>query len=206
MDQTITVNFIMQNGEKMDIVAVNDFVRRQVKGSGKTYSPDLSFEDIAKHAEEQMALGHFNKGYRDGVHIVTGSKDIAKHFICPFAKINEQSELKAEVVRRRPDEDPYIQIRVINGHPLPSGKVEFILYRHDVLAENNEHTTDSEWELISIHAIADGIETLPMGSVTMMRNQMKLTGGTKAHYSSEEWAASVCFWQQYAAISAPEEK
>lgn len=190
----------------MKKVAVNDFVRRQVKGSGKTYSPDLSFEDIAKHAEEQMALGNFREGYRKGVRIVQGLKEMANHFYCPFATINESSKLKAELVRRKPDEEPYIQIRVINGDPLPSGKVEFILYRHDVLAENNEQSTEAEWELISIHAIPEEVDTLPMGPVTMMRNQMKLPGGTKAHYSSKEWAASVRFWQRYAAISNAEEK
>ncbi len=190
----------------MNKVAVNDFVNRQVKGSGKTYSPELSFEDIAKHAEEQMALGNFNKGYRDGVRIVQGSPEVAKHFYCPFVKIDENSKLKAEVVRRRPDEEPYIQIRVVNIDPRPSGKVEFILYRHDVLEENNEHTTDSEWELISIHAIPEGVDTLPMGPVTMMRNQLEMPGGTKAYYTSEEWAESVRFWQQYAAISNAEEK
>ena len=80
--------------------------------------------------------------------------------------------------------------------------IEYILYRHDVLAENNEHSTDTEWELISIHAIPIGLDKLPMGPVTMMRNQLELTGGTKAHYSSEEWAEAVRFWQKYAALDS----
>ena len=41
---------------------------------------------------------------------------------------------------------------------------------------------------------------MPIGPVTMMRNQLDLNGGTKAEYSSEEWANSVRFWQKYAAI------
>ena len=36
-----------------------------------------------------------------------------------------------------------------------------------------------------------------MKPTTMMRNQLKLPGGTKAFYSSEEWAKSVLFWQNY---------
>ena len=39
-----------------------------------------------------------------------------------------------------------------------------------------------------------------MGFVTMMRNQLELPGGTKARYSSEEWAESVKFWQEFAAL------
>lgn len=184
----------------MENVAVNDFVRRQVKGSGKTYSPDLSFEDVTEHAETQMAAGEFKEGYREGVRIVSGSKEIAEKFICPFTKIDEQTELVSKVVKRRPDEEMYIQVRAVNAEPISTGKVEFILYHHDVLAENDEQTTDSDWELISIHALPEGVDKLPMGPVTMMRNQLELPGGTKAHYSSAQWAASVRFWQQYAAV------
>jgi hypothetical protein len=34
----------------------------------------------------------------------------------------------------------------------------------------------------------------------MMRNQLELPGGTKAKYSSEEWAESVSFWHKHAAL------
>lgn len=184
----------------MQKVAVNEFVRRQIKGSGKTYSPDLSFEEIAKHAAARMDAGNFKEGYRKGVRIVSGSKEIAEKFICPFAKINENTELVSIMVQRRPEEEPYIQTRAVNAKPISTGKVEFILYGHDVLAENNEQTTEAEWELISIHAIPEGVDNLPMGPVTMMRNQLELPGGTSAHYSSDDWAESVHFWQQYAAV------
>ncbi len=63
-----------------------------------------------------------------------------------------------------------------------------------------KNSTDSEWELISIHAIPNGVNKMPMGPVTMMRNQLNLEGGTKAQYTSEEWAESVKFWSKYAAL------
>ena len=44
----------------MKKVAVNDFVLRQVKGSGKTYSDHLSFDEIVIDAESQMARGFIN--------------------------------------------------------------------------------------------------------------------------------------------------
>ena len=50
----------------MEKVAVNAFVTRQVKGSGKTYSSSLTFEEIAKDAENQMKKEAFRHGYRDG--------------------------------------------------------------------------------------------------------------------------------------------
>lgn len=184
----------------MEKVAVNDFVRRQVKGSGKTYSVSLSFEEIAKDAQEQMINGNFSEGYRDGVRIIKASNEFVKEFVCPFVKIDANTELISSFVKRREDEEPYIQTRAKSGAPLEAGKVEYILYRNDVLAENNEQSTNEDWELISIHAIPVGIEKLPMGPVTMMRNQLGLKGGTKANYSSDDWAEAVHFWQKFAAL------
>ena len=66
-------------------VAVNEFVRRQVKGSGKTYSKTMSFEAIAEHAQIQMGNGHFSKGYRDGVRIVHCNISIISEF---FSRLN----------------------------------------------------------------------------------------------------------------------
>ncbi|MBC8214057.1 MAG: DUF3228 family protein [Candidatus Marinimicrobia bacterium] len=182
-------------------VAVSDFVKRQIVGSGKTFAVGLSFESIAKHAEIQLRKGHFRNGYRDGVILVKVDTTLIHHFVCPFIKITENTKLKAVVTKRRPNEEPYIQIRAINGTPLKTGSAELILYRHDVLAETNEQSSNSEWEVISFHAIPEGLEKMPMGPTTMMRNQLQLEGGTKAKYSSDEWAESVKFWQEYAVLS-----
>ena len=184
----------------MEKVAVNKFVRRQIKGSGKTYSESLSFEKIADDAEKQMENGSFIEGYRDGVRIVFGSDHLTNEFSCPFVRIDKNTELISKVVCRQDGEDSYIQIRAKSGTLVKLGRVEYILYRHDVLLENNEQSTDKDWELISIHAIPVGIKKLPMGPVTMMRNQLELKGGTKAHYSSDDWADAVKFWQEYAAL------
>ena len=181
-------------------VAVNKFVRRQTKESGKSFSNQLSFEDIALHAELQMSAGHFKEGYRDGVRLVAAAADITKQFTCPFVKIDVTTELSAKYAQRRPNENFYIQVRAKAGTLLNAGKVELILYRHDVLVENDEQSTAAEWELISFHALPEGIDEMPMGPVTMMRNQLKLAGGTKANYSAAEWAHSVEFWQHYAAL------
>ena len=181
-------------------VSVNDFVRRQVKASGRTYATDLTFEEISSHAEEQLIKGHYTEGYRNGVILVQADPKLIHHFICPFTKITEKTTLEAKMVRRRPEEEPYIQMRALNGTLLKTGSVNLILYHHDVLSETNEQTSDEDWELISFHALPQGIDKMPMGPVTMMRNQLQLPGGTKASYESEKWAQSVKFWQEYAVL------
>ena len=184
----------------MEKVGVNKFVTRQIKGSGKTYSNKLTFSEIALDAQSQMAKKSYDEGYRDGVRIVQGSKENIKYFHCPFVKINSNTQLISRVVKRQDNEESYIQTRAVTGKQLKAEKVEYILYRHDILAENRENSTNKDWELISIHAIPKGVDKMPMGPVTMMRNQLNLEGGTSANYTSEEWAEAVEFWQKYAEL------
>ena len=185
---------------KNQSVAVNPFVRRQVKGSGKSFAVDLSFETMAHLAEKRLNLpgNHIFPGYRDGVCLVRAEKKYNSHFFSPLIKINDSTPLIAHVVKRRSGEEPYIQIRATKGSPAIAFHVDFILYRHVVLSETNEHSSDANWDLISINALPKGFNSMPMGPVTMMRNQLELPGGTRASYSSKEWAVSVSFWQKYA--------
>ena len=78
------------------------------------------------------------------------------------------------------NEQFYIQTRALNGTPEKAYHVDFILYRHDVLAENREHSTCADWELISFNVLPKGFDSMPMGPITMMRNQLQLPGGTAA--------------------------
>ena len=64
-------------------VGVNDFVRRQIKGSGKTYS-SLSYQEIAGYAENEINNKNFEKGYRDGVVVIKLKKELVDKFHCPF--------------------------------------------------------------------------------------------------------------------------
>ena len=182
------------------IVAVNEFVRRQTMYSGKTYSEELSFEFFAKHAEQKIINKEFREGYRPEVRIVKLDKKYLNKVICPYVRITKSTKLSAQIVKRRENEEPYIQIRALNGKLIKAGIVELILYHHDILYENDENSTDADWELISINALPEGIKSMPMGPITMMRNQLELVGGTKAKYSSDEWASSVQFWQKFLPI------
>ena len=180
-------------------VGLNSFVKRQTKGSGKTYST-LSFEIIRKHAEDQLRLKKYRSGYRNGVILVSVDSTNLKKFICPIVRINENTIFETEPIRRRNNEEIYLSTKALNGKPVKIGAVDLVLYRNDVLQETHEEETNKEWELISFHAIPKGIKELPMGAITMMRNQLCLRGGTKGHYSSKQWAESVYFWQQYALL------
>ena len=177
-------------------VKASKFVERQKKGTGKTYSDSLSFSEIATIAEEKLNSGDYIDGYRDGVVLIELKDDTAKQFICPLIKIDKNTILSAKNIQRRKDEEYYIQIRALNGKSLATHQVDLVLYRNDVLKETNEVSTNADWELIAFMANPEKIN-IPMGPVTMMRNQLQLKGGTKGIYSSENWAQSIQFWQKY---------
>ena len=185
-------------------VQVNNFVKRQTKSSGKAYSEELSFDFFAKYAQKKLIKNEFIEGYRPEVRIVKLENKYVHKVFCPYVRITKETRLSAKVVKRREDEDFYIQVRAMNGNLVGSGSVDLILYRNDILLENNENTTNADWELVSINAIPKGVKSMPMGPITMMRNQLELNGGTKAEYSSDEWAKSVQFWQTYAPIQPRE--
>ena len=180
-------------------IGINSFVERQVKGSGKTYST-LSFKKIRNHAEKRLLDRKFKAGYREGVILVSVEKELLKNFISPIVRIDKNTKLESTPKKRRANEELYISTKALNGRPLKIGGVDLILYRFDVLGETNERETNKYWELIAFHAIPKQFNSLPMGPVTMMRNQLELRGGSKGHYSSEEWAEGVRFWQQYALL------
>ena len=186
----------------METIGVSKFIKDQLKRGGKSELINISLLDVAKQAEKALNKKKFRQGYRDGVIIIDISdNDFCKNFICPLVKIDKNTKLFSQSTKRRPEEEPYIQTKALNGERLKTIMVELILYRKDVLEETNENSTNSDWELIAFHAIPEGIENLPMKPETMMRNQLQLEGGTKAHYSSEEWAESVNFWQKYALLT-----
>ena len=136
----------------MTTIGINDFVRRQLKNTGKTYSL-LSFEEIAKYAEIQVNKNLYKKGYRDGVILVEVENNLIHNFICPFVKITDKTILKSEIKKRREEEEGYIRIKALNGETLKTGTVELILYRHDVLNATNENTSNSDWEFNSARTL-----------------------------------------------------
>ena len=187
----------------MQTIGISSFVRQQIMKDSKSELLNISLEEVALAAQEKLNSGDFKNGYRDGVAIVEiADNQFCKNFECPIVKIDQYTKLNCQSTKRRVDEEPYLQIKAINGTRLKTNLVEIILYRHDVLKETNENSTSSDWELIAFHAIPEGIDKLPMKPVTMMRNQLQLEGGTKAHYSSEEWAQAVNFWNKYALLSS----
>ena len=77
--------------------------------------------------------------------------------------------------------------------------VQIVCYRADVLAADNNRTTEAEWEIVAILAQLDKI--VPMHPTTMLRNSNHDEGGTQRSYTAQEWADAEEYWSTHAYAS-----
>jgi hypothetical protein len=183
-------------------VACGSFVKRQTKESGYSHF-EGNWDQLEVIAESRLNKGLSNsgfdcvhQGYRDGVVLV----DMPPAFFrSAIIELNEKSKLKASYAPRRSGEDSFIRLSA-QGKKQFAKYASVVLYRHDVLAENNERETDAEWEIVCIKARTTEEED-PLHYYTMARNYLELPGGTKGNFSADDFAKSIVYWSQHAMTS-----
>lgn len=172
-------------------IVASTFVKRQVKGSGLSYS-DYSFEKIAQMTIDAYLQGKIKPGYRDGVILVQLPP---KGFYCSIVKLSRFSIISSSYKTRQVNEESRL-VSSSFGTTIPAEEVNIVLYSHDVLLEGNENSDlTADYEIVSINVSPKG--GIPMNPYTMARNQLVLPGGTAANYSSEKWAEAVYFWHNH---------
>jgi Protein of unknown function (DUF3228). len=173
-------------------VACGEFVKRQTPESGYSHF-DGSWELLESLAEANLLVhAQVRPGYKDGVVLV----DLPPYnFYSAIVKLDSQSRLSANYAPRRLGEDPFIRISA-KADKQPAKYASVVLYRWDVLAENDERETDAEWEIVAIKARVTKEEE-PMDPYTMARNFLHLKGGTKGDFSAEDFAKSIVYWNNH---------
>jgi hypothetical protein len=184
-------------------VAAGQFVRRQTKESGYSHF-EQSWEFLEKVVELRL-MAHerpfldeedpVSPGYRDGVILVDMGKRFTPLFRSAVVNLTEDTEMQAAYAPRRPGEDPFIRVSA-KAEKQVAKYAQVVLYRHDVLEENNERETDAEWEIIAIIARTSE-EEQPMDPYTIARNFLHLKGGTKGDFTAEDFAKSIVYWNQH---------
>ncbi len=122
-------------------------------------------------------------------------------FYCPSRiKLVEGMKVEAEVVTRQQGEDPYVQTYVTPEEAAKYGfqrilakKVQVVCYSASALLENGgKRSTNCDWEIVTLLCSADD-ETEHMTPLTMARNHLEKTGGTKPSvpYTSDQWAEAI---------------
>lgn len=175
----------------MTTIKTNSFAHR--------HTPESEFGHFCGTFEELEVLvtEHFDEaepGYRDGVVLVPVPPERFRSSIMP---VTETTPLRATYAPRREGEEPFLHVVAGGSGKVVAGSCRVVLYRKDVLDEGGEAThADSDWEIVSINA-EPGAEASPMHPVTMARNFLQMTGGTKAEYTAEEFARAIVFWANH---------
>lgn len=167
---------------KVTTIAISNFVRRQ--------TPESQFSHWNHFDEGLLGIVQSNMdkavpGYKPGVILVPVPPE---GFFSNVVHLKDGDMLIGFYAPRRPGEVPRKQMFVLNGEKMPAARVDVVLYHHDVLAENNDQSSDAEWEIISVNAeVSDGGQPAPMTAGTLMANHFQESGGTATGMSAEEF-------------------
>lgn len=173
-------------------IACGEFVKRQTSESGYSHF-EGTWEELENVTRDAMCqVRNIKQGYRDGVLLINVPSFM---FRSAVVRLDEKSKLTANYAPRRPGEDPFIRVSAKAKKQL-ANYASIVLYRWDVLAENNERETDAEWEIVCIKARMSEEEE-PMDPYTMARNFLHLAGGTKGDFSGEDFAKSILYWNNH---------
>lgn len=178
------------------LVKCGEFVKRQTPESGFSHF-DGSWERLEDMTIKYMSYKHpIRPGYKDGVILVDFDALDSTDFYSALVELNEETKLNVSYAPRRVEEAPFIRISA-KGNKQVARYASVVLYRFDVLAENNERETDADWEIVAIKA-RTSIEEEPMDPYTMARNFLHLKGGTKGDFTAEQFAQSIVYWNNHA--------
>lgn len=166
------------------------------------HTPESSFSYYAGSWEKLVKLveEYFDKhtpGFRPGVVQVEVPSD---NFFSAIVPLNSESVLESTFKPRAPGEQAVIHTIVKNAKKSPAKRAILILYSAEALLENGgTRSTECDWEIVSINASPnEGGE--PMNPMTMARNFLELSGGTKTEYTARQFAEAILFWNTHAMV------
>lgn len=191
-------------------IKCSEFVKRQTPESGFSH-----FNGTWKELEEliEYVFLYYPKqvraGYKDGVCLVdlyphkdytnfytpNFPLDAISKFYSAIVPLTEETKLVASYAPRQLGEKPFIRVAA-HGTKQRAKYASVVLYRADVLAADDDRSTDADWEIIAIKARTSEEEE-PMDPYTMARNFLHLKGGTKGDFTAEQFAQSIVYWNNH---------
>ena len=179
------------------VVKCSEFVKRQTKDSGYSHF-EGSWEQLEEITEAHLKYSNIfvRPGYKDGVIIVDLPGWLFKSAI---VNIDDKTKLNVSYISRREGESPCVKISA-KEKKQKARYASVVLYSADVLSEDNERSSEADWEIVAIKARMDKEEE-PMEPYTMARNYLHLSGGTKGDFTAEQFANSIVYWNNHCIIN-----
>lgn len=188
----------------MTKIGINNFVLRQTPESEFSHFTG-TWEELCRQVQRNFDAGRVKPGYRDGVLLVELEPGVPEHpgcFYTNIVQLKDGDKLEGEYKARKEGEEPRKSIRVVGGKKMPAESVFAVIYRADVLAEDNEKAV-GDWDVISINAspFPTNVE-VPMPVGTLIANHFHFSGGTSTGLSNDQFVEmlrqSAIFWKDKA--------
>jgi hypothetical protein len=196
-------------------IAMSNFaIKRHKKGTGHSYfnGHQETFLYMVRSAWPARVPGQGETDLSRKVVVPLNASKMALTYFPKFrgnsTKIQKGMKIKAGIGQRQEGEDLFISTRLkkswfrriiekITGNDglIPPEYVSVVCYSREALLENGgEVSSDAEWEVVAL--ICSDTEKEPMRPLTMARNMLEKSGGTKSTYTAEEFAESIYYWSQ----------
>lgn len=179
-------------------VGASDFVKGFSTRIGQNSYYEGSWDELCALVEKHFEDNEPGTGSVDGDVLLVNVP--AAGFHTSIVEINEDNaHLVEEIEYVRAEGEKPVFTRVIKDIPKPEAKfAKIVIYRADVLAQDDDRSTDCEWEIVSVNAQDE--DNVPMSPTTMLRNANHEEGGTYREYTDEQWAESYAYWDKHANI------
>lgn len=179
----------------MPTFAINPFMRRQTPESRFSHFDGADADLLARVI---TGFDHARPGYRDGVLLVPISPEDCWS---TTVKLVEGDQLQGRFEARAAGEEPRKNTYVVGRSKQPAVAVDVVLYRSDVLRENDEQSSEADWEMVALLARSSESPE-PMSPGTLMANHFEISGGTATHLSDADFVAklreSFLYWRDRA--------
>lgn len=185
-------------------IGINNFVLRQTPESEFSHFTG-TWEELRQRVQRNFDAGRVKPGYKDGVLLVELEPGVPEHPGCFYTNIvllKDGDKLEGEYKPRKEGEEPRKSMRVVGGKKMPAESVFAVIYRADVLAEDNEVAV-GDWDIISLNASPFPADVeVPMSVGTLIANHFHFSGGTVTGMTPEEFEKalkkSAEFWKDKA--------
>lgn len=193
---------VMSNGQmvRKGEIGTSNFVKGFSIKKGMNSYYDGSWEDLQKLVKENFDNNEPGTGSVDGDVLLVNVP--SENFYTSIVKIDDSNRDQVEEVDhvRQEGEKPVGMKVIKGGEKQPAKYAQIVVYRADVLAQDDDRSTDDEWEIICVNAQDD--KYTPMHPTVMLRNANHDEGGTQRTYTDKEWSDAYSYWENHAYIDS----
>lgn len=173
----------------MPSVALSSFFNK-TKSDIAGYT-EVCDDKLITAVQYKMGFNKYSPGYRDGVVLVRISRAslVGVTIYSRVVLVDQDTKFVTVCKARVQGEQPRIKtMALVDSLPI-ANYLTAVVYRADVLAEDDDRSSKADWEIVALLAQVD--EEEPMHHATLMANHFKADGGTDTKMPPEQFESAL---------------